>query len=446
MWIPQLKPSTKPKYLALADAIAYAIETGELKAGDRLPPQRQLAWKLGINPSTTMLAYREATRRHLIGGETGRGTYVLDGSKEASLFLIKQPKQSNQYFDLSTNIPAIDINNQDIQQTLAYLIQAEQLNDTQGYLTTQNCTLGQIMIAKWLGLRSIQCQPSQIKLCAGAQQGLFITLSSLCKMGDPILVESFTAPGIKAAAHQLHLPLYGIAMDQDGIIPTDLDRLIRTTSAKIIVLTPSLQNPTANTMNKQRQQEIAQVILKHHIVLIEDDVYGALTQQPPLCALLPEHSILISSFSKTVAAGLRVGYIVASTNLLQHIDPEAHLSHWAVSPLDLKIISHWIENGTAKNRLDWQYKQVESRWHLARKILGKNLLKAQQPSPHIWLAVPFASPKLSDLCQQEKISVVPAEVFSVGKQHLNAIRISLTAAKNLVELKIALENIKKLIS
>ena len=90
MWIPLITDSAQPRYLALVDAIAHAISCGELKPGERLPPQRRLAWALGWNPSTTMQAYREAARRHLVSGEVGRGTYVLSGSREATLFRLQQ--------------------------------------------------------------------------------------------------------------------------------------------------------------------------------------------------------------------------------------------------------------------------------------------------------------------------------------------------------------------
>ena len=72
MWIPLLPNTPQPRYLALVEAIAEAIECGELKVGDRLPPQRRLAWALGLNPSTTQQAYREAAARHLVSGEVGR--------------------------------------------------------------------------------------------------------------------------------------------------------------------------------------------------------------------------------------------------------------------------------------------------------------------------------------------------------------------------------------
>lgn len=352
MWIPTLEETGEPKYLALVNAIARAIEKGELKAGDRLPPQRQLAWKLGLNPSTTMQAYREAARRHLISGEVGRGTYVLEGSKEASLFLIKNQQSSKKRIDLSTNLPAIEDENQDISLTLTALIESNGLLGAQGYLTPESIKLGQIMAVEWLRLRQMDYRPEDVKLCAGAQQGVFSALLSLCHSGEPILVEELTAPGIKAAARQLHLPLHGIALDKKGIIPHEFDRLIRTTGAKIVVLTPALQNPTGSVMDSERQIDIADIVLKYSLTVIEDDVYGALSDELPLSRLIPDNSLFVTSFSKTVSAGLRLGYIAASQRLLQHIDPDSQITNWAVSPLNLTIGSQWISDGIAKRRVN----------------------------------------------------------------------------------------------
>lgn len=196
MWIPILKETNQPKYILLVEAIAEAIEKGELKVGERLPPQRQLVWRLGLNPSTTMLAYKEAARRHLVSGEVGRGTYVLQGSKEASLFLIKNPQPLKEHIDLSTNLPAIDRDNQDMASTLIALTTSDGWHGVQNYLTPDAIQLGKIRATEWLKLRKVSYLPENIKLCAGAQQGLLTVLLSLCQAGDPILVEELTAPGL----------------------------------------------------------------------------------------------------------------------------------------------------------------------------------------------------------------------------------------------------------
>ena len=74
-WSPDLA-TDKPRYIAIADAIAADLKSGRLKVGDRLPPQRQLAWQLGVTLGTITRAYQEAERRGLLSGEVGRGSYL----------------------------------------------------------------------------------------------------------------------------------------------------------------------------------------------------------------------------------------------------------------------------------------------------------------------------------------------------------------------------------
>lgn len=443
MWTPQLTDNEQPRYLALVEAIARAIESGELKVGERLPPQRRLAWNLGLNPSTTMQAYREAARRHLVSGEVGRGTYVLAGSKEATLFRLKHPGERPALIDLSTNVPVTDESNEDVETALQALLRNGHAKDVQHYLTAGDLQLGRIHGAAWLQARGLNVPAQNILLCAGAQQGLFTALLSLCQPGEPVLVEAFTAPGIKAACRQLRLPLHGVALDRHGIVPDDLDRMARATGAKVIVLTPTLQNPTAATMTPQRQREVAEVVRHHDLLVIEDDVYGGLASQAPLSTVLGSHGVLVTSLSKTVAPGLRLGWIVADPDVLQRIDPHAQATHWSVSPLCLNIACQWIENGTAQRRLAWQTEEVIQRWRLARKILGTALYEGDMPSPHVWVTTTQSSSALAQACRAVEVDVVPAEVFAVKPSDTQAIRVSLSAARSRAQLKLALERIAR---
>lgn len=195
MWTPTLVDSGQPKYLALVEAITQAIESGELKVGERLPPQRRLAWNLGLNPSTTMQAYREAARRHLVSGEVGRGTYVLAGSKEATLFRLKQPSERSSVIDLSTNVPVTNENSQDEMAALSTLMSGGHAQRLQNYLSADDLAFGRAQGAAWLNARGLNLPPENVMLCNGAQHGLFMALLSLCQPGDPVLVEAFTRPG-----------------------------------------------------------------------------------------------------------------------------------------------------------------------------------------------------------------------------------------------------------
>src|SRR6478672_13699280 len=76
-WMPTLA-ADRPRYIAIADAIAADLAAGRLKSGERLPPQRDLAWKLGVTVGTVTRAYQEASKRGLLSGEVGRGSYLRD--------------------------------------------------------------------------------------------------------------------------------------------------------------------------------------------------------------------------------------------------------------------------------------------------------------------------------------------------------------------------------
>ncbi|QXH57978.1 PLP-dependent aminotransferase family protein [Pseudomonas maumuensis] len=439
MWTPSLPDNDQPRYLALVEAIAGAIELGTLKAGERLPPQRRLAWALSLNPSTTQQAYREAAARHLVSGEVGRGTYVLASSKEATLFRLKQSDRQHQVIDLSTNVPVANPDNLDLEHSLRTLLEQGETALLDHYLGPEQLLLGRIQGARWLANRGLDLKPEQVLLCGGAQQALILVLQSLCQAGEPVMVEALTAPGIKAACRQLRLPVQGVALDEQGLRPDELDRVVRASGARVLVITPTLHNPTGACMDEARRQALAEIVRRHKLLVIEDDVYGALTERPPLYPLLGEHGVLISSLSKTVAAGLRLGWIVARPALLEQIDPYAQATHWSVSPLNLRIACQWIADGTAARRLAWQREELGERWRLARAVLGEALPIEGVPSPHIWLATAGEAQALVTQCRAQGVEIVPASVFAVGTDSIKAVRISLSAAHSRAQLKQGLE-------
>ncbi|WP_322364876.1 PLP-dependent aminotransferase family protein [Pseudomonas sp. Teo4] len=446
MWIPELVDDGRPRYLALVDAIASAIECGTLKVGDRLPPQRRLAWKLGLNPSTTQQAYREAAARHLVAGEVGRGTYVLAGSQEATLFRLKQHDPLDALIDLSTNVPVVDPATPDLHVSLQALLTQGQSHLLDHYLGPQQLLLGRLQGARWLANRGLALAADDLLMCAGAQQALTLLLQSFCQNGEPVMLEALTAPGIKAACRQLRLPVHGVALDDQGLRPDELDRVARASGARVLVTTPTLHNPTGAFMDDTRRRAIAEVVERLGLLVIEDDVYGALSDRAPLYPLLGEHGVLISSLSKTVAAGLRLGWIVASPRLLEQVDPYSKASHWSVSPLNLQVACQWIEDGTAARRLAWQRAEVGERWRLARKVLGGALCNASEPAPHAWVAASRGADKVVAECRAQRVEIVPASVFAVGASEEQAVRISLSAAGSRAELMKGLEVVRRVLS
>jgi DNA-binding transcriptional MocR family regulator len=187
MWAPELSGRNPVKYLAIVEALAEAVEQGHLQPGAQLPTHRELAWQLGLNVSTITQAYREAARRHLVTGEVGRGTYVLADSREAALFALKDPDQERM-IDLSTNVPAVDLQNRDLDTALRELSSRGLVAGAQAYCSAQLIHRSRIAAASWFAWRGLELRPRDVVTCAGAQQALMTALLALCRPNDNVLV------------------------------------------------------------------------------------------------------------------------------------------------------------------------------------------------------------------------------------------------------------------
>lgn len=443
LWAPSLAGRNRVKYLALVEAIAEAVAVGDLKPGDRLPTHRDLAWRLGVNTSTITQAYREAARRHLISGEVGRGTYVLADSAEAALFALKTPEQgaASTVIDLSTNVPAIPPEDTALADTLKDLLADGEGAALSGYHAPELLTRASAAGARWLAGRGLPARASDVIPCAGAQQGLLAVLLALAGPGETVLVEAMTFPGMKALARQLRLKLHPLPMDAEGITPEGLEAACRQTSARVAVLVPVLQNPTTATMGDARRAALAEVVRRHGVTVVEDDVYGGLTDTPPLAALLPEHGIVVTGLAKVAAPGLRFGCIAGPARLLAPVRAEIHATSWPASPLTLAVACRWIEDGTAERRQAWQRAEIAERRRLAERILGRRLVA----SPHQWVTVPGDAAAFSDRAKAAGVEVVPSGTFAVGRERPAAVRISLTAARTRRDLALGLERLAEVL-
>lgn len=447
MWVPSLEGRSPVRYLAIVEALADAIAAGELRPGERLPTHRDLAWKLGLNVSTVTQAYREAARQHLVSGEVGRGTYVLAASREAALFGLKAavPGAPAAPIDLSTNVPAVDPDSADLAAALAAVAAEGRIDAALTYHPPALLRRAGIAGAAWLAARGLHLKPVDVVPCAGAQAALTAVLLQLCAPGDPVLVEELAFPGLKAAARWLRLPLHGAAMDREGVLPEALDRAARATGAQVAVLVPNLQNPTGAVMGPARQAEIVEVARRHGLWLVEDDVYGALTDRPPLVALAPERGVLVTSLSKTVAAGLRFGLIAGACAPVRDLAGQIHATSWPLAPLMGEVACRWIEDGTAARRLAWQRTEIAARHAQARRALPglvppESDMGDRTASPHLWL--PQGGDAAAARCLAVGVEVVSADVFAVTREAPQGLRLSLAAARSRAELAEALLRVR----
>lgn len=434
-WMPRLN-GDGPVYVQITEAIGEAIRTGTLRPGDALPTQRELARSLGVTTSTITAAYAEASRRHLVHGHVGRGTYVLGDSIDAALFASTLADRASgpAIIDLSSNVPAAPLPDPDLG---AALVEVGAATVDARYPTPAALNRGHAMIATLLRRRGLEVRSGDIVLSAGAQQALLAALVCVVGSGGRVLVEELTFPGMKAAARHLGLHLVPVRLDHLGLVPADLAQAARRSGANTLVCVPNLQNPTATTMTTPRRHAVAEVVTHLGLTVIEDDVYGLLQDEPALTALVPDHGIVVTSLSKSVAPGLRIGALAGRHPAVVAAAAEASLTSWTVSPSMIEVAAQWAYDGTIERRIAWQRAEIAERCRLLDGI------RPGPRSPHRWLPTQTAPGRAADIIRAAGVSVVPSTALATGARAPKGVRLSLTAARSRAELHEAIGRIRE---
>jgi DNA-binding transcriptional MocR family regulator len=442
MWNPNLASFSGPRYLAIVSAIADAVERGHLKAGDKMPTHRDLADAVGVTTGTITRAYSEAAKRGLLVGETGRGTFV-----KANIFEDAFPavsfSEDEELIDLSLNIPPLavgDLLGQVLTDTLARLAERPGLSALLGYQPAPGLKRHRAAGADWIARSGLSIDPEQVLVCTGALHAMTVVLSTITNPGDSVFTESLTYPGMKNLAHLLHLRLKGLPTDNQGIIPEAFDKACRRESTKILYTIPTIQNPLGTVMPEERRRAIAEIAVKHGVAIVEDDVHSfMLPSQPrPLSSFAPENSYYILSTSKSIAGGMRIGYLVAPERMIEPLATSLRATVWMAAPLMAEIASEWIRDGTAERLVEQKRSEAAARQSIARAALDGFQFDAHPLSFHLWLHLPepWRSNEFSAQLRRRGVVVTPAEAFVPGREEPpHAVRVCVGAPRSRAQLE-----------
>jgi DNA-binding transcriptional MocR family regulator len=438
--MPELASTDRPVYAAIADALAADIEAGRLKAGDRLPPQRDLADRLGVTVMTVTRAYREAARRGLIEGQIGRGTYVRAGEAD--------DPASGEPIDLTVNaVPPH-----------AHLTALAARLTPSGTLVERARTLdyqppGGMAPHRAAGRRLFEQRgwspgDHEILVTAGAQHGLAVALMTLMRPGTALAAEEVTYAGLKALAATLRISLHPVAMDEEGLRADALETVCRHSAARVLYVMPSLQNPTGITMSDDRQRAIAAVVRQQDVTIIEDDAYGFVApDRPLLAALVPERTVVLTSLSKSVAGGLRVGFVAAPPQWREALASSIWSTVVMASPVTADIGAALVNDGTAAAIMAWKRDELRARQDLARERLGRVPAPTHPVSPHVWLPLerPWKAEIFAARARARGVVVSPSSAFSIREgASPRAVRIALGVPRTRERLASALTQLARL--
>jgi DNA-binding transcriptional MocR family regulator len=447
-WIPELA-TDRPRYLAIADAIAADLSSGRLNAGDRLPPQRDLAFKLGVTIGTVTRAYQEAAKRGLLSGEVGRGSYLRQpsASYEAinSTLRVVEPG----VLDMQVSSPPRVHQVADLEAALRDITRDPNWPDYLDYSPAAGVPAQRAAGARWLAKAGLNPDPSQVVLSAGAQSALVSSLSTLTQPGDKMLIEPLTYPTMQPISQHLGLVLKPLRMDEHGIIPDSIDQAARHGDVRIVYLVPTLNNPTTITLSKERREAIAEIARRHDLIIVEDDVFRLLAPNPPptIASMAPERTCYITSLSKTVAPGLRIAFTLPPTGRTEEIIRKQMMIGGRLTALSGEVARRWIDSGVADKVLDNIKSELAARRQIVLETFGNQQPACPPGAMFIWLDLPayWRPADFASAAQAIGIKVTPGAAFAMdpAAPH-HAVRACLGPAPSHIMLRDGLEKLARL--
>ncbi|WP_213769495.1 PLP-dependent aminotransferase family protein [Bradyrhizobium sp. dw_78] len=426
-WTPDIATSDKPRYLAIADAIADDIGAGRLAIGDRLPPQRKLAKRLDVDFTTVARGYVEAQKRGLIESRVGQGTFVRDRPKPRR----GQPALPPRPVDFSMNLPPepddpelierMQAGVEYVSRDIVSLLRYQGLGGTQA---------DKDAASSWLGRRALVPAQERIFVSPGAHPALLAILTILAKTGDTVLCEALTYPGIRSIAAQLGLKLVGLPMDDEGIEVDALADACKKIKPKALYLNPTLQNPTTLTISDQRRRDIAATARRFKLPLIEDDAYGFIPAHghAPFASIAPDQTWHVAGLAKCIGAGLRAAYVVApDTRSTWPFAAALRAATVMASPFTVALVTRWIEDGTADTLLRFIRHETTARQKLVSEILPKGIYRSDPLSFNIWLELPSLWNRAAfvEHMRSTAIGVVASDAFTAAGPPPEAVRVCL---------------------
>jgi DNA-binding transcriptional MocR family regulator len=297
-------------------------------------------------------------------------------------------------------------------------------------------------------LLDLAVEPDCLVLTNGTEGGLAAALLAVARPGDCILAEALCYSGLRSLAERLGQHLEPVALDGDGMVPDALAAAARHTGARVVVLSPSLHNPTAITMPTERRAALVTVAREHDLLLIEDDVYGPLVpdRPPALIALAPERTLHLTSVSKFLAPGLRLGFLHGPVTIVREVIAVQRALSLGLTPLAAELFLHCQRAGVVAAALREQQAELVVRQRLTAEILSGLEIATQPTALHVWLGLPapWTSAEAALALARDGVLVAPAERFFIGRGAApRAVRLSISTPPTRAHLRAALERVAR---
>ncbi|MEA5091669.1 Histidinol-phosphate aminotransferase [bioreactor metagenome] len=428
-WKPVLGPDKHPLYLYLAAQLEKDIKEGVLLPGTKLPPQRELADFLDINVSTITRAFKLCTQKGLLNGTIGRGTFVAYNALECFKML---PQSDKNLIEMGSMAPAC-IAYKELYDVMQALLMEPNFGQLLHYGLDQGAIWQKEAAVKFIAKMGYITTEDKVLPAAGGQNAIAAILAGVFRAGDSIGVDPLTYPGIKSVASMLGIKLIPLAQKNGEISEAGLIKACKNDHIKGVYIISEFQNPTVHMMSDKCKQMLAKIAIERNLLIIEDGIFCLFNDRtrPATASYAPENTVFIASFSKAIAPGLRLAYIVPPRDYYKAMLDALYNINLTPSPLLLELAGRVLVSGKAELLIEEQRNIAIERNIILNKILLGYEVWGTNNSLFRWLVLPkgWTGTSFEAEAYVRGVQVYAAERFAVGNtKPAAAVRIAVATA------------------
>lgn len=466
-------------YLQIAQQIIDEIQRGRLAPSAAMPGTRELAENLKVNRKTIVLAYDELIAQGWLTTESRRGTFVSaklphfsppnQRTIELKQRVIEAPapvlakyasaieaENIAHLIDFNDGIPdtrliPFETISKAFRHALIEPIRTNKLgySDPRGMLNLRHA------VSEMLNMeRGLNVDIDNICIARGSQMGIFLAARVLAKPNEYVVVENLSYPPAREAFRSCGAKILTVGLDQNGINVHELEALCKKYPISAIYVTPHHQFPTTVMMTAERRLKLLMLAEQYDFVIVEDDYDHEFHfhHHPVFPLASSNHAgrvIYVGSLSKVLAPGLRVGYLVASKEIINQCASEVMLIDRQGNSVTELAVAALLESGEIKRHIRRTLKVYNERRNVLIDLLRNELgefINFDSPNGGlaIWLRLNegIEMNRLVKNALLEKVKILPGSLFSESNLDINGIRLGF-GSLNTNELTAGIQRLKQ---
>lgn len=431
---------------AVMAAIRRRVAGRGLAPGERLPSIRRLAREMAVSPSTVVEAYDRLVAEGLIRSRPGSGFFVAGAGPAPAPVDVEPPPDraidpfwvSRQSLDAGPDmprpgcgwLPADWMPHAAIRRAMRAMARAGDgvLAD---YGTTRGSPALRRLLARGLAAEGIEAGPDQVLLTPSGTQAIDLVCRFLLEPGDTVLVDDPCYFNFQALLRAHRVRIVGVPYTPAGPDPALFAEALAAHRPRLYVTNAALHNPTGATLSPQTAHRILTMAAAHDLTIVEDEIFADLEPEPsPRLAALDglARVIRVGSFSKTLSASVRCGYVVARPDWIEGlVDLQVATNFGAASPLAAEIVLSALGDGSYRRHLAaLRARLARRRREAADDLAGLGIRPWTLPRGgfHLWCRLPDGrdAAQVARAALRERVVLAPGNVFSVSQSATDLMR------------------------